>query len=297
MPRLDKYSRARFVEFPLAACHAAHRGVPTRLPCGRRRIDDRRQRRGFIHPAIPEHRIETCRDLFVQRDARIHHQPTHAIGGRTRGFAMQITHSPSGEQRNFDRAQELRPSELRALRIQSFRPPTQLRHCPLVELRRESRAIHRVEQRLFEEWVGERAEVESGASDHNHLLRSRLGDPARRIVGPSGSGPPVGRIGDIDTTVYHRRTVSGRWLCRPDIETAIHLPRVSAHDRQVVSRGKRHRESRLPGSGGTADDAKDGSRRRRLAGTVHGGHEGETYLRPKRRSSSSQLNCTIVLRP
>ena len=161
------------------------------VPCGRTRRNGARQRFDFTLPAHVEHRgqplIEMCRELC----SGIHHKIPRRQSSRAGHARMPRRDRRTGKKRDRDRAQQLRPSEMRARGIEMLAPPSQLGNGKRGQQRIERIATGGVERRLVEEWLGERAQVQPRAA-HNewrapfgtrffypHARRLR---PARRRV-------------------------------------------------------------------------------------------------------------------
>ena len=160
-------------------------GVPRRRVVGNRLASVRRTSSA---PSGVEHRVEPrARCRASQRRSGIDDKIARARrAGRRVRSRCSVAHAPAREQRDLDRAQQLRAAEVRARRDRArSHPAAQLVDRRARELRLERRAARRVERRLVEE----RARTARGGRG-----RCRRRRAASRPRGARLADPPSARL-------------------------------------------------------------------------------------------------------
>ena len=162
------------------------------------------------------------------------------------------------EQRDGDRAQQLRAPEMRARRIELLAPAAKVGHAKRAKLRVERVALFRVERRLIEQWIDQRAQIKPRAANDQRraLLGDRLADPRASRLRPLGRRVTLDGIDNIDAAMRHQPLLALRRLGRADVEAAIDLPRVRAHDGDGMRTREREGERRFSRARWPADDSK-----------------------------------------
>ena len=242
----------------LAEHQLAHCAVPAGIP--RRRIGGhvRKQRAHFVRPPAGQHRIDPCFDPPRQVVAGIDHKIVRDTGHRARRRRVRIAQARTGQERGFDRPQQLRPSQMRAWRIECRTPAAQFRERKSSQLGVERRARRAVERRCRAQRCHQRVHIKTRpAHNDRRTRRSRLFiKPLRGARRPPAGRPPLHRVCNVDANVRDATAIGTGRLRRADIEAAVELTRVGAHDRRAGAFGQLHRDAGLPRRRRTADDAQ-----------------------------------------
>jgi hypothetical protein len=157
----------------------------------------------LVEPPGREHRVDACGDAVGERRAGVDHEVAHREARRSRAAGVEHRDALAREQRDLDGAEELRPLQVGARRVEHARPPPQFLGRLAAEHAEERLAARGVERRLVEDRVGERAEVQPGTADHERRATRgvALGDPSFARIRPPRRRPALGRLDNVDAVV------------------------------------------------------------------------------------------------
>src|SRR5437867_1590718 len=175
---------------------------------------------------------------------------------------MQFGQALPRQQRDLDGANELCAANVSARGIERLAPAPQLLRRRAVEQLLDAQSPVGIHRRLRPQWLEERADIETGAANHdrNSAARQRLADRPARERGPVGRGIPLGWLDDVDASMRNFLAfVTGR-LGRADVEAAVDLPRVGADDDNPATQRQPHGHRRFARRRGATDygNALDG---------------------------------------
>jgi hypothetical protein len=217
LPRRDDHALARLGESERAREVRAPHVVPGGVPGRRVSRHGRGEPAHLVEPPGREHRVDACGNAVGERRAGVDHEVAHREARRSRAAGVEHRDAFAREQRDLDGAEELRPLQVGARRVEHARPPPQFLGRLAAEHAEERLAARGVERRLVEDRVGERAEVQPGAADHQGRRARPVArrHPRGAVVAPARGGPPLRRLGDVDAVVRHARQVPRDGLAVP----------------------------------------------------------------------------------
>src|SRR5687767_947478 len=172
--------------------------------------------------------------------------------------SVKVADAVSRQQGCFDRAEDLRSTEMSASGIELTAPAPQVGERPAFEFSRESGACTGIEVGRTKERLDERLDVQTGPADHQRrsVGFTRIGQPFFGVARPSRGGITNGRIDDINPVVRNALALFSLRLGGSDIETPIYLPRVGAENRPAISLGQIESSFRLTRGCRAANDAE-----------------------------------------
>ena len=128
LTRGDEYGLTGLRSVAFAKNAIPNRSIAGGVPCRRVFRNTRDQFSHFLHPASGEHDVESRFDPVGKNWPRIDDKIARSATCRAALRNMKSAQAMAAEQRYLDRAEELGPPEMRALRIERCHPALQFRH-------------------------------------------------------------------------------------------------------------------------------------------------------------------------
>src|SRR5947208_1937107 len=279
----------RLPQLPLRQPPGEHRGhfaIPHPVEPRRVRCHTRRQDPAYLlHQSVGEHRVDPLGDATLQRlpAQRELNVPRPHRPGLAR-VLLPPAESPPREECDLDGPPGPLPPAARESAVESGRPVGEPRRRQVRRPGTQPLAPRRVEGRLVEQPLRQRAYVQPGPTD-DHGLAARVADlrePLRRVAGEAARAVALSRVDHVEAQVRHAGEQRAGRLRGADVEPPIHLPGIGGHDGDGLALGPRGDDRSLADRRGADDHGHQGKRRQLL---------------PNRRSSSSFGSCTTVGRP
>src|SRR5690348_4445549 len=148
LTRFDECCLTCFIERQGAPQVLADRAIARRVPRRGvlRNLCD--QSSHFVHPAFGKHLVQSRRDPVGERWSRIDHKIASNAVCWAGACAMKRAHTLPGQERDLDRAKELRSAEMSTIRIEDTHPASQFGQGQWREYRFEMASTRRLEDRF-----------------------------------------------------------------------------------------------------------------------------------------------------
>ena len=218
---------------------------------------------GGHHPTDFVHQTRCQHVVHALRDATMQHFPGQGQLNvpRTHGSGLARVRLPPGqpaprEQRDFDGAGRPLPPTAGEPPVEPCRPVRQVHRREPRRPIAQALAPDSIERRLPEQTVGQCANVQAGATDHDGLPRggTNLLEPPCRVAREAAGTVALPRGDHVEAQVRHACEQCGSRLRGAHVQLAIHLARVGGHDRDRFERGPCRHHGGLADGGGADND-------------------------------------------
>src|SRR5688500_1829958 len=157
--------------------------------------------------------------------------------------SVEVADAVSRQQGCFDRAEDLRSTEMSARWIELTAPAPEVSERPAFEFLGKSGACTGIELGRTKERLDECLDVQTGSADHqwSSVGFTRIREPFFRVARPSRGGITNCRIDDVNPIVRDAVALFGIRLGGSNVETPKYLPRVGAEkDRKSTRLNSSH---------------------------------------------------------